>query len=168
MSYARSRSLPGDVVLHLERLHALLHIHTEAPTPSAAASEDQATNRATPGSGQEAKASPSDGGAQQGIVRSGGAPPREAVTGMMIYLVLERASLLAEGGYVLQAAVEVLDALDERNALRPWFAAGESETRLLQVPSTARRDEAGAECEGAGSGAGYENNGQIPEVRDGV
>lgn len=48
-----------------------------------------------------------------------------ATFGMVAYLVLERCSVLAEAGYVLQAAADALDALGEVKLVRGWNAAAE-------------------------------------------
>lgn len=70
---------------------------------------------------------------------------------MIVYLVLERCSVLAGAGYTLQAAAEALGAVGGDKPLQGWDAPDEDGRRasLLRAPST----------DGTGGG-------RLPKVRD--
>lgn len=97
----------------------------------------------------------------------------DGVVGMIAYLVLERCAALAEAGYVLQAAVEALEALGEKNTLRPWYSAGEAGRLLLRVPPPLCTPSGGVAVGSSGGGGGGHGvggvkggdvSGQLPEV----
>lgn len=81
----------------------------------------------------------------------------DATFGMVAYLVLERCSVLAEAGYVLQAAADALDALGEVKLVRGWNAAAEDGDGkpLLRAPSQSGNS-------GGSEGRGI--HGRLPEV----
>lgn len=114
------------------------------------------------GTGRDAAAAaagglpPGSGAASGGQVSSGG-----ELIGMMLYLVLERAAVLSEGGYVLQAIIQVLDALGERNALRSCLGEGDPETQLLRLSCALRHE---AEVRGDGEVGTDDVGGELPEV----
>lgn len=116
------------------------------------------------GTGRDAAAAgglpPGPGAASGGQVSSGGGE----LVGMMLYLVLERAAVLSEGGYVLQAIIQVLDALGERNALRSCLGEGDPETQLLRLSSALRHE---VEVSGNGEVGTDEVGGELPEVCSG-
>lgn len=67
---------------------------------------------------------------------SGGGDHADATVEMIAYLVLECCATLAEAGYTIQAAAEILEALGDGKPLRGWDAAEGQEGRpLLRLPS---------------------------------
>ncbi|CAM9390018.1 unnamed protein product [Pylaiella littoralis] len=112
------------------------------------------------------------GGAGEG--GGGGGGGKDAIDEMIVYLVLERCSLLAESGYKLQAAAETLHALGALTVghpLRGWDDADKLGRRtVLRVPSDGdggASSGAGVEA-GAGASSGATTSGDGQDFPKGV
>ncbi|CAM9713809.1 unnamed protein product, partial [Ectocarpus fasciculatus] len=144
-------SLSEDVSCYRRQIEALLLLRSRAAdmraSPQACGSGSGGGGGGGGGGGPGAKAA---GSGSLGKTRSGdggtfggggcggcGGDDEEANVKMMVYLVLERCSLLAEAGYKLQAAAEVLDslgALAEGQPLWGWDAKdGQGRRSLLRT-----------------------------------
>lgn len=159
------QSLPDVIKTYRRQIAALLLLRgpTAAAAEAAAAppTPAQASPRAAVGTGTEAADSASKGlrtpgaagGGDDGGIGGGGGgggDHADATVGMIVYLVLECCAALAEAGYTLQAAAEVLDALGDGKPLRGWDAAeGHEGGPLLRLPLYQ-----GGVGDGAGGGGG--------------
>ncbi|CAM9407342.1 unnamed protein product, partial [Ectocarpus sp. 8 AP-2014] len=154
-------SLSEDVSCYRRQIEALLLLQPRAADMRASPQDGSSSG----GGGPSAKATSSgslgenksgDGGT--GGTGGGGGGGAEANVKMIVYLVLERCSLLAEAGYKLQAAAEVLDslgALAEGQPLWGWDARdGQGRRTLLRTS-----EGGGHEREGEGDGARREGGG---------
>lgn len=97
---------------------------------------------------------------------NGHSTKEDAVVRMIAYLVLERCSLLADGGYTLQSAAEALYALGEVKSLRGWDAAPGSREKgnpLLRIPSVVG-SVGGSESGNDPSANVDSDRGDLPEV----
>lgn len=164
------QSLSNVIKTYRRQIAALLLLRGPAAAAAAAASPTpaQASPRAGVGTGTEAADSASKGlrtpgapggGGDGGSGGGGGGNHADATVGMIAYLVLECCAALAEAGYTLQAAAEVLDALGDGKPLRGWDAAeGHEGSSLLRLPLD--QSEAG---DGGGGGDGGDRE-LFPEV----
>ncbi|CAB1111808.1 unnamed protein product [Ectocarpus sp. CCAP 1310/34] len=156
-------SLPEDVSCYRRQIEALLLLQPRAADMRASPQDGSSSGGGGPG--DRATSSESLGekkGGDGGTVCTGGGGGcgggAEAEVKMIVYLVLERCSLLAEAGYKLQAAAEVLDslgALAEGQPLWGWDARdGQGRRTLLRT-----FEGGGHEREGEGNGATREGGG---------
>ncbi|CAN0436043.1 unnamed protein product [Ectocarpus sp. 12 AP-2014] len=153
-------SLSEDVSCYRRQIEALLLLQRRAADVRASP-QDGSSGGGGGGPGAKATSSESLGKNKSGAGGTGGGGGgggAEANVKMIVYLVLERCSLLAEAGYKLQAAAEVLDslgALAEGQPLWGWDARdGQGRRTLLRTG-----EGGGHEREGEGNGARREEGG---------
>ncbi|CBN75469.1 Hypothetical leucine rich repeat protein [Ectocarpus siliculosus] len=153
-------SLSEDVSCYRRQIEALLLLQPRAADMRASPRDGSSSGGGGPGakatsSGSLGKNKSGDGGTGG---TGGGGGGAEANVKMIVYLVLERCSLLAEAGYKLQAAAEILDslgALAEGQPLWGWDARdGQGRRTLLRTS-----EGGGHEREGEGGGARREGGG---------
>ena len=171
------QSLPDVIKTYCRQIAALLLLRGPAAAVEAAAAASptlpQGSPHATVGTGTEAADSAAKGLRSPGTTGGGddgggggggggvGGDHADATVGMIAYLVLECCATLAEAGYTLQAAAEVLDALGDGKPLRGWDAAeGHEGGPLLRLPL----DQGGAGDGGDGGDGGGNGRKLFPEV----
>ncbi|CAM9281098.1 unnamed protein product, partial [Ectocarpus sp. 13 AM-2016] len=156
-------SLSEDVSCYRRQIEALLLLQPRA-VDMRASPQDSGSGGGGGGPGAKATSSGSLGKNKSGNGGTGGTGGGDGGSGaeanvkMILYLVLERCSLLAEAGYKLQAAAEVLDslgALAEGQPLWGWDARdGQGRRTLLRT-----REGGGHARKGEGKGARREEGG---------
>ncbi|CAM9662570.1 unnamed protein product, partial [Hapterophycus canaliculatus] len=157
-------SLPEEMSCRRRQIQALLLLRSQAADAAAMQAEShdgsgRGAARTKDASNLEKETSGTPETSGRGD--SGGASDRgdcgDPIVGMIVFLVLERCSLLAEAGYTLQAAAETLEAvgaLTEGQPLWEWDAGhGKGNTTLLRAPSLSESGGVGG-SEGGGEGAG--------------
>lgn len=136
---------------------------------SGAAASSTNTAAATVGAANGGAATAAEGGEASDRAGDEHVPLGSDTLGMIAYLVLERCSVLAQAGYVLQANAEVLEALGQSKLLRAWYDEGEARRSLLRVPGK-ESDGGQGVAEGArdgnndASGEHVEGGGLLPQV----
>lgn len=150
-------SLSEDVSCYSRQIEALLLLQPRAADMRASPQDGSSSGGGGPGA--KATSSGSLGENKSGDGGTGGGGDGEGANlKMMVYLVLERCSLLAEAGYKLQAAAEVLDSLGALAEGQPLWGLdardGQGRRTLLRTS-----EGGGHEREGEGDGARREGGG---------